>query len=153
MGVARWFLAAVALAPVLLSSDPSNAADKVRDAVEQGNRAFIAAYNAHDAGKIGRLYAVDAAVLPPGAERASGRDAIQKFWQGAMDAGIKNVTVRTIEVQSSGNLAYEVGQFALDAPGKDGNSVHTAGKYVVIWKRTKGVWQLYRDIWNDTPTR
>jgi ketosteroid isomerase-like protein len=27
------------------------------------------------------------------------------------------------------------------------------GKYVVVWKRGKGGWQLYRDIWNETPPK
>jgi uncharacterized protein (TIGR02246 family) len=127
------------------------AADKFRYVVEKTNRDFIAAFNAHDAARIGRLYASDAAVFPPGAERASGRAAIQKFWQGMIDAGITNVSVQTREAQSSGNLGYEVGQFALDAPGKDGQRAHVTGKYVVVWKRIGGTWRLYRDIWNDTP--
>jgi len=147
---------AVAIASLMLMVSPFNvaqAADKVRDAVERGNRAFIAAYAAHDSAKIAALYATDAAAFPPGAERADGRDAIRKVWQGAMDVGIANVTVRTVDVVASGNLASETGEYALDVPGKDGKSVHVIGKYVVVWKRTKGVWQLYRDIWNDTPPR
>ena len=135
------------------SLSPAHAADKVRDAVERGNRAFVAAYAAHDSAKIAALYAPDAAAFPPGAERAQGRDAIRKFWQGNMDAGVSNVTLRTIDVISSGTLATESGEFALDAPGKDGKPVHVTGKYVVVWKRNGGVWQLYRDIWNDNPAR
>ena len=145
-------------APILLllasvSLSPAHAADKVRDAVERGNRAFIAAYAAHDSAKIGALYALDASAFPPGQERVKGRDAIRKFWQGNMDAGVTNVTLKTIDVVSSGALASESGEFALDAPGKDGKAVHVTGKYVVVWKRNGGVWQLYRDIWNDTPAR
>ena len=70
-----------------------------------------------------------------------------------MDAGVTNVTLRTVEVQARGDLAYESGDYALDAPGKDGKLGHWTGKYVVVWKRGKGGWQLYRDIWNDNPAR
>ena len=144
----------IALFTLMASSlTPALAADKVRDAVERGNRAFIAAYAAHDSAKIAALYAPDAAAFPPGAERANGRGAIRKVWQGAMDAGVTDVTVRTIDVVASGNLASETGEYALDVPGKDGKTVHVSGKYVVVWKRNGGVWQLYRDIWNDTPPR
>ncbi len=135
------------------SLKPALAADSARAAVDCGNRAFVAAYAAHDSSKIAALYAPDASAFPPGAERANGRDAIRKVWQGAMDAGVTNVTVRTIDVVASGNLASETGEYALDVPGKDGKAVHVGGKYVVVWKRTKGGWQLYRDIWNDTPPR
>ncbi len=144
-------IAATALLLLITGLHSATAADKVRDLVDRGNRAFIAAYAAHDSAKIAALYATDASAFPPGAERADGRDAIRKVWQGAMDAGVTNVTVRTVDVVASGNLASETGEYALDAPGKDGKSVHVIGKYVVVWKRTKGVWQLYRDIWNDTP--
>jgi uncharacterized protein (TIGR02246 family) len=142
---------ATLLSLAVSSFNSALAADSVRDAVDRGNRAFIAAYAAHDSAKIATLYAPDAAAFPPGAERANGREAIRKVWQGAMDAGITNVTVRTVDVVASGNLASETGEYALDVPGKDGKIAHVTGKYVVVWKRTKGVWQLYRDIWNDTP--
>ena len=146
-------LAAIALLVAIVSIEPAVAADKVREAVERANRAFLAAYVAHDSGKIAALYALDAAAFPPGAERADGRDAIRKVWQGFMDAGVTNVAVRTLEVEARGNLAYESGQFTLDAPGKDGTLAHVTGKYVVVWQRGKSGWQLYRDIWNDNPSR
>ena len=145
--------ASILLLLAAASLSPAHAADKVREAVERANHAFIAAYAAHDSAKIAALYAPDAAAFPPGAERAQGRDAIRKVWQGFMDAGVANVTVKTIDVVSSGTLASETGEFTLDAPGKDGKAIHVTGKYVVVWKRNGGVWQLYRDIWNDTPAR
>jgi len=132
---------------------PALAADKAREAVDRGNRAFLAAYAAHDSAKIAALYAPNAAAFPPGAARADGREAIRKVWQGYIDAGVTNVTLRTVEVEARGDLAYESGEYGLDAPGKDGKLGHSTGKYVVVWKRGKGGWQLYRDIWNDTPGR
>ena len=143
----------IVLSAAIASIAPALAADKVREAVNRGDRAWLAAYAAHDSAKIAALYAPDAAAFPPGAARADGRDAIRKVWQGYMDAGVTNVTLRTVEVQARGDLAYESGDYALDAPGKDGKLGHSTGKYVVVWKRGKGGWQLYRDIWNDTPER
>ena len=146
-------LGTLALLSALLASGPALAADKVRAAVDRGNRAFLAAYAAHDSAKIAALYAPDAAVFPPGADRANGRAAIQKLWQGFMDAGVTNVTLRTVDVSANGGFAAESGEFALDAPGKDGKLAHLVGKYVVVWKRDKaGHWQLFRDIWNESPT-
>ena len=40
-----------------------------------------------------------------------------------------------------------------DADIRDGKLAHVTAKYVVAWKRGKGGWQLYRDIWNDNPAR
>jgi uncharacterized protein (TIGR02246 family) len=145
------FIAGAMLLTALAWLQPAAAADTVRQAVERTNRAFLAAYAAHDSAKIASLYARDGAALPPGGERAKGREAIRKVWQGAMDAGLTNVTVKTIEVEARGDLAYEGGEYAYDVPSKDGTLAHSTGKYIVVWKRTGGTWQLYRDIWNDTP--
>src|SRR5262249_1186195 len=144
-------IAIVLLATSMMFVGSALAADKVREAVDRGNRAWLDAYAAHDSGKIAMLYAPDSAALPPAMHRASGRDAIRKVWQGFMDSGATNVTLHTIEVEARGDLAYESGELALDAPGKDGKLGHVTGKYVVVWKRGKGGWQLYRDIWNENP--
>ena len=152
MGNLRRWLGAISLVLAIGGVDPAAAADKLRQAIDTGNGTFLAAYQAGDTAKLASVYAKDAAVLPPGADRMNGRDAVQKFWQGAMDAGIRNVTLKTLEVEGRGNLAYETGEFALDAPTKDGKLAHTTGKYVVVWKRTgDGKWQIFRDIWNETP--
>jgi ketosteroid isomerase-like protein len=152
-GTRRTAVAVIVLVAALASIASALAADKVREAVDRGNRAFLGAYAAHDSAKIAGLYAPSAAAFPPGAARADGREAIRKVWQGYMDAGVTNVTLRTGEVEVRGDLAYESGEYALDAPGKDGKLGHSVGKYVVVWKRGKGGWHLYRDIWNDTPAR
>ncbi len=68
----RGWLGAAASAVVLLMtavSSHSAAADTVRDAVDRGNRAFLAAYAAHDSAKLAALYAPDAAAFPPGRAR------------------------------------------------------------------------------------
>lgn len=152
MGNLRRWLAAIAVVLTIVGLDSAAAADKLRQAIDAGNGTFLTAYKAGDAAKLASVYAKDAAVLPPGADRMNGRDAVQKFWQGAMDAGIRNVTLKSLEVAGRGNFAYETGEFALDAPAKDGKLVHTTGKYLVVWKRTgDGKWQIFRDIWNETP--
>jgi uncharacterized protein (TIGR02246 family) len=147
-------LAAVATLFVAIGSSGSAlAADKVRQAIDKVNQAWLAAYIAHDSAKIAALYAPDASVFPPSMERANGRDAIRKVWQGFMDAGATNVSLHTVDVDAHGSIAIETGDVALDMPGKDGKLAHVTAKYVVAWKRGKGGWQLYRDIWNDNPPR
>ena len=146
--------ALVALIVVAIGSGgPALAADKVRQAIDKVNQAWLSAYAAHDSAKVASLYAADASVFPPSMERANGRDAIRKVWQGFMDAGGTNVSLHTLDLDVHGSVAIESGDVALDVPGKDGKLGHWTGKYVVVWKRGKGGWQLYRDIWNDNPAR
>ena len=108
---------------------------------------FVAALNAGDGATVASFYSEDAALFPPGGERIDGRSAIQTFWQGAIDSGMKIDDLHAVEVDSRGDIAGEVGVFILSVPG-DSGPTKVAGKYIVIWKRTGHTWQLHRDIWN-----
>ena len=108
---------------------------------------FVAAFNAGDGATVASLYSEDAALFPPKGERIDGRSAIQTFWQGAIDSGMKIDDLHAIEVDSRGDIAGEVGVFILSVPG-DSGATKIPGKYIVIWKRSGHTWQLHRDIWN-----
>jgi uncharacterized protein (TIGR02246 family) len=128
-------------------------AEDVRAVIEAKSKAFSAAVARGDAAAVAALYTSTAQVLPPGGEVARGRDAIQKVFQGAIDAGMRDVPLTTLEVEAHGDTATEVGTWAWK--GKDGATVDH-GKYLVIWKKEGGQWRLHRDIWNSStlpPTR
>jgi uncharacterized protein (TIGR02246 family) len=119
------------------------AGDAVRAAVESGNRAFIAAFLRGDAKAVSELYTEDAQVIAPGMPVARGRAAIAATWQQAMDGEVKDLTLKTLDVESAGDLACETGTVGM--VGRHGN---TSARYVVVWKRINGQWKLHRDIWN-----
>lgn len=111
--------------------------------------AFAAAFNSGDGAGVAALYSEDAALLPPDGKRVDGRAAIQTFWQGAIDSGLSNLTLNTVEILESGDYASEVGGLTLDAPGEGGAKTKVEGKFIVVWKKNaEGTWQLHRDIWN-----
>ncbi len=134
---------------LLFCSSVLMAADVAADfkaAVQAAMKDFPAAVAAKDAPRLGAFYAKDAIALPPNSEMIKGRDAIQAFWKGFMDAGM-NVQLETAETESDGNLGVETGHFKILSP--DGKEVDH-GKYVVVWKKEGGAWKLYRDIWNTS---
>jgi uncharacterized protein (TIGR02246 family) len=108
---------------------------------------FVAAFNAGDAATVASFYTEDAALLPPGGARVDGRAAIQAFWQGAIDSGMKIDDLHAVEVEARRDLAGEIGVFTLSVPG-DSGTTQVAGKYIVVWKRDGHSWRLHRDIWN-----
>lgn len=120
-------------------------ADGVRQAIEAANAQFSAAAAKGDGAGLAALYATDGQVLPPGSDVIRGSDAIQKFWQGALDSGISGVGLKTLEVFGHGPTVTEVGQYELrDKAGK----VIDHGKYIVIWRREGGNWKLLRDMYS-----
>jgi uncharacterized protein (TIGR02246 family) len=136
--------AAVSLVLIGLLAQPAHA-DAVRSAIEAANAQFSAAAAKGDGAAVAALYAANGQVMPAGSEPIKGREAIQKFWQGAIDSGIAAVTLKTIEVFGRGPTATEVGQYELrDAAGK----VLDQGKYIVVWRLESGNWRLVRDMFS-----
>jgi len=122
-------------------------AQDARAAIEAGNRAFEAAMRKGDGAAVAALYTAQAQLLPFGSDVVSGTPAIAKFWQGVIDSGIGGGSLKTLEVESHGGTAHEVGSYALqDKAGK----ALDHGKYVVIWKQEGGRWKLHRDIWTSS---
>jgi uncharacterized protein (TIGR02246 family) len=124
-------------------------ADGPRSAIEAANAQFSATAAKGDGAGLAALYAADGQVLPAGSDVIRGRDAIQKFWQSALDAGIAGVGLKTLEIFGQSPTVTEVGQYELsDKTGK----VIDHGKYIVIWRREGGHWKLLRDMFSTNVT-
>ena len=119
----------------------------VRAAIETGNKKFADGAAKRDAGVIATAYTTDAEAYPPNSGAVKGRPALQKLWQSVLDSGIAAIELKTIEVDSQGTMAYEVGTYAMKT--KDGK-VADHGKYCVVWKQVNGQWLLHRDIWSTS---
>ena len=61
--------------------------------------------------------------------------------------GIKELRLSTNEIDLQGDTAIEVGTYELMA---DGGVQADHGKFLVVWKKTGGEWQLHRDIINTS---
>jgi ketosteroid isomerase-like protein len=86
-------------------------------------------------------------LLPPNSDFVKGTALIRAFWQGAINSGIKEAKLTTLEIEVHGQTALEVGQYFL---WLEGGKVADQGKYIVIGKNDKGKWKLHRDIWNSS---
>ena len=81
---------------------------------------------------------------------AHGRDAIKSAYQKDLDAmakaGYSNNMGTGSEAGASGDLAWESNTFTVtDKSGKKIDS----GKYITVFARKDGKWQIARDIWNS----
>jgi uncharacterized protein (TIGR02246 family) len=118
-----------------------------RAAIEAANARFSADFAKGDAAAVASHYTVAGQVFPPNGDVVKGREAIAKFWKGAMDAGVTGVKLMVVEAEAHGGTAHEVGTYVLT--GEGGKTLDT-GKYIVVWKRDGGQWKLHRDIWNTS---
>ena len=118
-----------------------------RQDIDTVNQRLSQAVQDGDAAAAAALYTEDGKFLAPNADFFSGRDAIQGFFQGAIDGGIKGLNLTNLELEIQGDTAHEVGTYELVA---DGGVVADSGKFIVIWKRIDGIWRLHRDMINTS---
>jgi uncharacterized protein (TIGR02246 family) len=112
--------------------------------------AWFDAFNAGDADAIAALYTEDAVFLPPNVPAVAGRAAIRDYVasdiEASKGAGIKNNMGEITGVGVSGDLGWVSGSFSVtDASGA---TVDT-GKFLSVYQRVNGDWQMIRDTWNS----
>jgi uncharacterized protein (TIGR02246 family) len=123
------------------------ASGDIRSQIESANKQFMAAFQRGNAAAIASLYTAGGQLLPANSDFVRGTDAIRTFWQGALDMGLKEAVLETVEVEVHGDTAIEVGRYKLLAAG---DAAADNGKYIVVWKNEAGNWRLHRDIWTTS---
>lgn len=109
------------------------------------------AFNRGDLAAAMAVYTEDAIILPPNADMIKGKQAIQSFWQGAMDMGVKEAKLETVELVAMGeDRTCEIGKYTLKIQPEGGETITDMGKYVVVWKLQDGSWNWDIDIWNTS---
>jgi uncharacterized protein (TIGR02246 family) len=111
------------------------------------NTQFLNAFRRGDAAAMANCYTAGAKLLPAHSDFVQGTAAIRTFWQSAVDMGLQDASLETIEVEDHGDTAIEVGRYRLLAAA---GAVADEGKYVVVWKNDQGTWKLHRDIWTTS---
>ena len=121
-------------------------------AIEAANAKFSEAFARGDAKALSAMYTSDAIAFPPDSEMIRGNGAIGEFWKATRDGGVQSAALTTIDVDRTGDVAYEVGKGSLTIQSAGKEPTTAMAKYVVVWKRqVDGSWKLHRDIWNSLP--
>lgn len=120
--------------------------------IEKTNKSFVQAFNRGNIEDAASVYTTDARILPPNSEMLKGRENIKAFWQGAVDMGVHDVALETMELTQEGDAFVEIGKYSLKVKTGSGEPISDNGSYVVIWKQEGGSWKWHIDIWNtDLP--
>ena len=116
----------------------------------QMNRDFAKALLAGDAQAAANLYDENASLLPPNEPIVTGRENIKAYWQGAIDAGIVGVSVKTISADSDGDLGYEIGAYELKLKTENDSIVVDTGKYTeILHRNSEGQWISLYGMWSN----
>ena len=115
------------------------------------NKGFVEAFNKGDLTAAMEVYTEDATILPPNADIMKGKEAITAYWQVAMDMGVKEAKLETVDVTPMGDkAACEIGNYVLKIHPEGGEAFTDKGKYLMIWKLVDGSWKWDSDAWNSS---
>jgi uncharacterized protein (TIGR02246 family) len=122
---------------------------QVRKSLEEANAKFCEALRQGDTAAVASLYTDDARLLPPNSEIIQGKQDVETFWGGAMQMGVKDAILTTVDVIGMGDMVFEIGKYVLTIQPEGQDAVEDSGKYIVLWKKVAdGEWKLHVDIWN-----
>ncbi len=99
-----------------------------------------------------RFMAEDAIQLPDGGLAIGGRDAIYADMLAITDGVEFSLTWEPLEVEvaASGDLGYTWGIYYYESLDEIGAPFVAEGKYVYLWRKNEGRWELILDITNQT---
>lgn len=135
------------------SPTPSGSPVDVESTIRDINQDFCTAFNTGNYDACAALYAADGCFMAPHQEIVQGKTAIERLLQKFADLGYENLRLETTRVESSGDMAMEIGRYTLSVRQASGTTVVERGKYLNSWRRF-GAWLKVADCWSsDLPTR
>jgi ketosteroid isomerase-like protein len=100
-----------------------------------------------------KFYAPDAVFLQPNGERITGSAALRTLFQTIMATFHSDLTLHSQNLETSGDLAYDSGDFQETLTTiATGAKITSKGSYIIIFKRQpNGSWQIVQQVWTGTP--
>ncbi len=96
------------------------------------------------------FYDRDAVLLPSGAATVRGLEAVRDFWRRTPAEGLVSLTLGTLQVEASGDLAYEIGSFSRTLRRRHGAPFQEHGKYLVVYRlRGEDGYRAVAEIFNS----
>lgn len=117
-------------------------------AIAESNAIYFESFAKSDPSIFIERYAEDACIMAPNSPKLCGREAIEKFFSTAHDEyGLRNGKFITTAIYGDGNeYVTEEGLWqSFNAAGE----LFDDGKFLVLWKKTKAGWKMYRDSFSS----
>jgi ketosteroid isomerase-like protein len=126
-----------------VSTRPAENVPSTTDAtfgIERSRLAFEAAVERGDAAAAAGIYTADATLLAPATDVLHGRLAIERFWRTGLETGIERVELLALDIRQRGDVAFEVGVYALHVATETGGSLVDRGRYLIMHRIEADGW-------------
>lgn len=108
---------------------------------------FTQAHLTRDTAFLNACFTRDARILPPNALVVEGIDSISKLNADWVNYGIHDFIEKSSRMYEAGEYIIDEGNYMLRYGP---NNVSDEGKYINIWKKEKGIWKIYANMWNTS---
>ena len=135
----------IVIALLILSGCTPQVKD-VSDEIKARNEQLVKATLNNDFEAVGKIYAENAVLMGANSDVVVGRENAVNLYKGMMSMGITDAKIETVEAKSYGNIAVEEGRYEMYV----GDQKVDYGKYIVIWEKVDGVWEIAKDIMNTS---
>jgi len=120
---------------------------KEKEALQESFAGVMEALANKDAKAVANFYTEDGVFMPNNGPIATGREEIEKAFEGFIAGGFTELDVESTWAEGCGEYLLDTEKWTLS------NGQYTLiGKSLVIWKKEDGMWKMYKDMINtDTP--
>jgi len=108
---------------------------------------FVTNFNTGNYDLVASLFAQDGAFMAPHHDPAYGPKAVERLFRQLGESGYEDLRLETVRVETSGDLAMEIGRYTVAIRQPNSTIQADRGKYVKAWRRL-GVWRIVADCWN-----
>ncbi len=125
-----------------------------KQAFKNSDAAYAKAFNAGNAAQVAAIYNKDAIFMMPETPAYKGTKGVRALNQAMIDAGWRNIKLKTIKSGSDGDLAFNIGSVSMDQPS-GGGTAKVKGKYLDVYQRQRdGSWKIIATMYNtDKPAK
>jgi len=120
----------------------------IGEQIKRLRHSWAEAFNARDLDASLLFYADDAVVLPPNGVAVRGAEAIRDLLKSMFDAGHSEGKFERSQIEYSGNMAVEVGDYSV-LMHSGGNTRQDTGRYMTTWRRQEnGEFRITVNVWS-----
>jgi ketosteroid isomerase-like protein len=109
---------------------------------------FSMNFNTGNYDQVVMLFASDGLFMAPHHEPIVGPKPIERKLREFGESGYQDLRLETTRVDSSGDMAMEIGRYSVSIVSENGGAGADRGKYVKVWRRL-GAWRIVADCWSS----
>jgi uncharacterized protein (TIGR02246 family) len=125
------------------SSSSLDAATVIRNQTQD----YCTAFNTANYDQVAVLFAPDGVFMASHHEPVQGAKVIERAFREFGESGYQDLRLETLRVEHSGDMALEIGRYAVAVRQGEGRAVADQGKFLRVWRRL-GAWRIVADCWS-----